>query len=147
MMLKDKVAVVYGAGGAIGGAVARAFAAEGATVFVTGHRRESVDAVAREIVAAGGAVEAATIDALDEQAVDQHLRYVVDRAGRLDNVHELKTPGISFEQFQGALANDNHARRIMTLSEVADVAALVASNRAGALTGTTVNLTMGGAAD
>ena len=33
-MLKDKVAVIYGAGGAIGGAVARAFASEGATVFV-----------------------------------------------------------------------------------------------------------------
>ena len=36
MMLKDKVAVIYGAGGGIGGAVARAFAAEGANVFLTG---------------------------------------------------------------------------------------------------------------
>jgi NAD(P)-dependent dehydrogenase (short-subunit alcohol dehydrogenase family) len=36
MMLKDKVAVIYGAGGAIGGAVARAFASEGARLFLTG---------------------------------------------------------------------------------------------------------------
>ena len=84
MMLKDKVAVIYGAGGAIGGAVARAFASEGANVFLTGRLRAPVDAVTEDIVAAGGSAESATIDALDEQAVDQHLRYVVGRAGRVD---------------------------------------------------------------
>jgi NAD(P)-dependent dehydrogenase (short-subunit alcohol dehydrogenase family) len=84
MMLTDKVVVVYGAGGAIGGAVARAFASEGARVFATGRRRAPVDAVARDIVSAGGDAEAATIDALDEQAVDQHLRYVSGHAGRVD---------------------------------------------------------------
>ena len=84
MMLKDKVAVIYGAGGAIGGAVARAFASEGASVFVTGRRRAPVDAVAEDVVAVGGSAEAATIDALDEQAVDDHLGYVIDRAGRVD---------------------------------------------------------------
>ena len=73
MMLKDKVAVIYGAGGAIGGAVARAFASEGASVFLTGRDRAPVDAVAKDIVAAGGFAEAATVDALDEQAVDDHL--------------------------------------------------------------------------
>ena len=51
-MLDDKVAVVYGAGGAIGSAVARAFATEGARVFLTGRLAAPVDAVAREIVAA-----------------------------------------------------------------------------------------------
>ena len=46
MMLKDKVAVVYGAGGAIGGAVASAFAAAGANVFPTGpHLAAQVDAL------------------------------------------------------------------------------------------------------
>ena len=80
MMLKDKVAVIYGAGGAIGGAVARAFASEGAKLFVTGRLRAPVDAVAREIVFAGGSAEAATIDALDEQAIARHLQYVIDRA-------------------------------------------------------------------
>src|SRR5258707_11874037 len=84
MLLKDKVAVIYGAGGAIGGAVARAFASEGAEVFVTGRKRAPVDGVAKEVVAAGGPAEAATIDALGGQAVDRHLQYVVDRAGRVD---------------------------------------------------------------
>src|ERR1700691_6667248 len=83
-MLEDKVAVIYGAGGAIGGAVARAFAAEGARVFVTGRLRAPVDAVAKDIDAAGGSAEAATIDALDEQAVGRHLQYVTERAGRVD---------------------------------------------------------------
>jgi NAD(P)-dependent dehydrogenase (short-subunit alcohol dehydrogenase family) len=81
MMLSGKVAVVYGAGGAIGGAVARAFAREGAALFVTGNRRAPVQAVADDIVSTGGSAEAGTIDALDEVAVDQHLQYVVDRAG------------------------------------------------------------------
>jgi NAD(P)-dependent dehydrogenase (short-subunit alcohol dehydrogenase family) len=54
MLLKDKVAVIYGAGGAIGGAVARAFASQGAEVFVTGRNRAPVDAVAKEVVCAGG---------------------------------------------------------------------------------------------
>jgi NAD(P)-dependent dehydrogenase (short-subunit alcohol dehydrogenase family) len=84
MLLQDKVAVIYGAGGAIGGAVAQAFAAEGARLFVTGRKRGPVDAVAEAIAAAGGVAEAATIDALDEAAIDRHLAYVGDRAGRID---------------------------------------------------------------
>lgn len=84
MMLKDKVAVIYGAGGAIGGAVARVFASEGASVFLTGRRLAPVEVVANEIVAAGGSAEAAEVDALDEQAVDEHLQSVIDTAGRVD---------------------------------------------------------------
>lgn len=83
-MLTDKVAVIYGAGGAIGGAVARAFASEGARVFLTGRHGASVDAVAEEIVSAGGSAEAAEVDALDEQGVDEHLQSMVDTAGRVD---------------------------------------------------------------
>ena len=83
-MLNDKVAVVYGAGGGIGGAVARAFAREGAKVFLTGHRLASVEAVAKEVLSAGGSAEAAEVDALDEQAVDTHLQSVIDQAGRVD---------------------------------------------------------------
>ena len=52
MMLQDKVAVIYGAGGAIGGAVARAFAADGARLFLTGRPLAPVEAVAKDIVAA-----------------------------------------------------------------------------------------------
>jgi NAD(P)-dependent dehydrogenase (short-subunit alcohol dehydrogenase family) len=84
MMLKNKVAVIYGAGGAIGGAVARAFAREGARLFLTGRLRAPVEAVARDVVTAGGAAEAAQVDALDERAVDEHLRSVIDEAGRVD---------------------------------------------------------------
>jgi NAD(P)-dependent dehydrogenase (short-subunit alcohol dehydrogenase family) len=84
MMLKDKVAVIYGAGGAVGGAVARAFTAEGAKVFLTGRLRAPVAALAEDIVSAGGSAEATEVDALEEQAVDEHLQSVIDRAGRVD---------------------------------------------------------------
>lgn len=259
MMLKDKIAVMYGAGGAIGGAVARAFAREGARLFLTGRLRPAVEAVAREVVSAGGAAEAAEVDALDEQAVDRHLQSVIDRAGRVDisfnaigipdgpilgvplvelDVERFAQPitayttsyfltarlaarrmvpnrsgvimtvtalhartgiplvggygpalaakealtrdlsaelaplgirvvglrpqampetatikeafeprarasGMTWEQWQASLASRNHARRLMTLAEMADVAAFMASDRASGMTGTTVNLTMG----
>jgi NAD(P)-dependent dehydrogenase (short-subunit alcohol dehydrogenase family) len=250
MMLKDKVAVVYGAGGAVGGAVARAFANEGARVFATGRRLASVEALG---------AEAAEVDALDEQAIDEHLQTVIDAAGRVDisfnavgipdqeilgvplvdmaleqfalpvtayttsyfltarlaarrmipnrsgvimtvtalparsgsrlnggygtahagkealtrdlsaelapqgirvvglrphgmpetdtmrEVFDTKaqTLGITWEQFQGYLASTTHPQRVMTLDEVANTAAFVASDRASGMTGTTVNLTMG----
>jgi NAD(P)-dependent dehydrogenase (short-subunit alcohol dehydrogenase family) len=241
MLLHDKIAVVHGAGGAIGGAVARSFAAEGATVFATTR---------------------AQVDALDEQAVDRHLQSVVERAGRIDisfnaigiadegvvgvplvdldverfvspiasyarsyfltarlaarhmirqgagvimtvsalparmgtalnggygaaqaakealtrdlsaelaphgirvvalrphglpetstmsEVFELKAGGaMTWEAFRDRLASTTHPRRVMTLEEVADVAVLVASDRASGLTGTIVNLTMGAVDD
>ena len=82
MMLKDKVAVIYGAGGAIGGAVARAFA-RGSQVFLTGRlRRRSRRSPGDR--RRGGSAEAAEVDALDERAVDGHLQSVIDRAGRVD---------------------------------------------------------------
>jgi NAD(P)-dependent dehydrogenase (short-subunit alcohol dehydrogenase family) len=84
MLLKNKAAVIYGAGGAIGGAVARAFAREGARLFLTGRLRAPVEAVAKDIVSAGGSAEAAEVDALDEQAVGNHLQSVIDKAGRVD---------------------------------------------------------------
>lgn len=83
-LLENKNAVIYGAGGAIGGGVARKFASEGGGVFLTGRTRESLDKVAKEITAAGGQAEVAVVDALDEQAVDEHARTVVAQAGSLD---------------------------------------------------------------
>jgi NAD(P)-dependent dehydrogenase (short-subunit alcohol dehydrogenase family) len=261
LMLHDKVAVIYGAGGAIGGAVARAFASDGARVFLTGRRRAAVEAVAADIVAAGGCAEADEVDALDEQAVDRHLRSVIDRAGRVDisfdaigipdanvvgvplveldagqfslpiaayttsyfltarlaarhmipngsgvimtvtalpartgtrlnggygpahaakealtrdlsvelapqgirvvglrphgmpetgtmkEVFDAKANGLTWDQFREFLANSSHARRVMALDELANTAAFMASDEASAMTGTTVNLTMGGVAD
>src|SRR5262245_44794288 len=84
MILKNKVASIYGAGGAVGGAVARTFAREGARLFLSGRRRAPVETVAREINSAGGSAEAAEVDALDEQAVDRHLQSVIEKAGRVD---------------------------------------------------------------
>src|SRR5262249_1793023 len=84
MILKNKVAVIYGAGGAIGGAVARAFAREGAKLFLTGRRRAPVEAVAKEVLSAGGSAEAAEVNALDAQAVAKQLQFGIDKAGRVD---------------------------------------------------------------
>jgi NAD(P)-dependent dehydrogenase (short-subunit alcohol dehydrogenase family) len=84
MMLQNKVAVIYGAGGAIGSAVACAFARAGARLFLTGLHRSPVDIVAKELNSAGGSAEAAEVDALDERAVDEHLQSVIDQAGRVD---------------------------------------------------------------
>jgi len=93
MMLTDKVAVIYGAGGGIGGTVARAFAREGAKLFLTGRHRAPVEAIAKDIVSTGGAAEAGEVDALDEQAVDRHLESVIDRAGRVDiSFHAVGIP-------------------------------------------------------
>jgi 3-oxoacyl-[acyl-carrier protein] reductase len=84
MLLKGRNAVVYGAGGALGGAVSRAFAHEGAAVFLTGRLLAPVDEVATRILVAGGTAEAAVVDANAEQAVEEHAQTVVDRAGSLD---------------------------------------------------------------
>ena len=84
MLLEGKNAVVYGGGGKIGGAVARAFAREGATVHLVGRTAAPLDVVAGEIRAAGGAAETATLDALDEAAVGAHADAVAARGGSLD---------------------------------------------------------------
>jgi NAD(P)-dependent dehydrogenase (short-subunit alcohol dehydrogenase family) len=84
MQLKDKIAVIHGGGGALGGAAAWAFAREGARVFLAGRTPARLDAVAREIAAAGGQVETDLVDALDEAAVERHADAVAARAGRID---------------------------------------------------------------
>ena len=83
-ILQDMNAVIYGGGGAIGGAVARAFAREGASVFLAGRTIESLDRIAGEIRSSGGSAETDQVDALDEQAVEKHLDEIVERAGSMD---------------------------------------------------------------
>lgn len=83
MLLEGKNAVVYGAG-TISGAVAEGFAREGARVFVASRGAERLAALAERIRAAGGQVETAQLDALDERAVDEHVEQVVREAGSLD---------------------------------------------------------------
>jgi NAD(P)-dependent dehydrogenase (short-subunit alcohol dehydrogenase family) len=84
MLLESRNAVIYGGGGSIGGAVARAFAREGARVFLAGRTPETVEAVAEEIRAAGRTAEAAQVDALDERSVDEHADAVAAQAGGID---------------------------------------------------------------
>lgn len=93
MLLKGKNAVVYGGGGMIGGAVARAFAREGATVHLAGRTTAPLDTVAGEIRAAVGAAETATLDALDEAAVCAHADAVAARGGSLDISFNLISHG------------------------------------------------------
>ncbi len=84
MLLDGKNAVVYGAGGAVGGAVARAFGRAGARVHLAGRTPGRLDVVASEIRSAGGTAQPACVDALDERAVDEHADAVAAGAGSLD---------------------------------------------------------------
>jgi len=84
VILDGKNAIIYGAGGSIGGAVARAFAREGAKVHLTGRTLEPLEAVADEIRATGAPAETAQVDALDPDQVDAHADVVAARDGRLD---------------------------------------------------------------
>ena len=99
MLLENKNAIIYGAGGAVGGAVARAFAREGARVFLTGRDLGAIDALAKEISAAGGATETAQVDALDEVAVASHLDAVVEKAATVDI--SFNAIGIPQQDMQG----------------------------------------------
>ena len=108
MLLEGKNAVVYGAAGSVGRAVARAFAGEGARVFLAGRTLATLDEVAAEIAEAGGAAETAQVDALDEAAVDGHADAVAARAGGIDvsfnaighgDVHGAPLLEMPFEDF------------------------------------------------
>ena len=81
MVLQNKTAVIYGGGGAIGGAVARAFAGAGARVHLAGHTRARLEEVASDL---GGAAGVAELDALDERAVAEHADAVAAEAGGID---------------------------------------------------------------
>ncbi|HVY52605.1 MAG TPA: SDR family oxidoreductase [Devosia sp.] len=81
MLLKDRNAIVYGGGGAVGAAVAKAFAREGARLFLAGRTAERLESVATDIRQAGGAADIALLDATDRDAVEAHLAGIVDRAG------------------------------------------------------------------
>lgn len=84
MLLNAKQAVIYGGGGSIGGAVARAFAREAATVHLAGRTRATLERVADDICTAGGNAETSEVDALDEAAVDRHADAIMARSGSLD---------------------------------------------------------------
>src|ERR1700710_2962467 len=84
MILQNKNAVIYGAGGSIGSTVAKAFAAAGARVFLTGRNLDAVQRVADEITVSGGIAEAEKVDALDQAAINSHIQGVISKAGFVD---------------------------------------------------------------
>jgi 3-oxoacyl-[acyl-carrier protein] reductase len=114
MLLEGKNAVIYGAGGSIGSAVARAFAREGAKIFLAGRTRLKLEEVAQQIRSAGGVAETAQVDAIDEQAVDQHADAVAASAGSIDVSFNL----ISYGDVQGTplaeMPLEDFERPIMT---------------------------------
>ncbi len=164
MLLENKNAVIYGGGGSVGGAVARAFAREGAKVFLAGRTLATLDRVADEITAAGGVAETARVDALDEQAVEEHIGRVIEATGRIDilfnaigmqdvqdhrEMLELhaKAKGKSLEEVLADFGSDTLLGRLPRVAEVADVATIMASDRASAMTGVIANTTCGSVVD
>jgi NADP-dependent 3-hydroxy acid dehydrogenase YdfG len=91
-ILKGKHAVVFGAGGTIGSAVAREFAAEGAEVFLSGRSKSSVEAVANEIAAKGGLAHTTVIDTSNDAAVNEYLDGIVKQTGKIDIVLDFAKP-------------------------------------------------------
>ncbi|HEY3881460.1 MAG TPA: SDR family oxidoreductase [Trebonia sp.] len=81
MLLESKTAIVYGAAGSIGSAVARAYAREGADVHLAGRTTQALEEVAQRIRHDGGTAHVAPVDVLDRAAVGQHADAVAARAG------------------------------------------------------------------
>lgn len=116
MLLEGKNAVIYGAGGAIGSAVARAFVREGATVHLVGRRAEPLEALAAELRAHDGAVTVATVDALDEDAVDAHVDDVVANGGSLDISLNVMSYGEVFGTPLAEMTLEDYERPVRTAS-------------------------------
>lgn len=93
MLLDGKIAVIYGAAGAIGSAVAKTFAREGSRVFLAGRTQATLDAVVADIRAVGGAASGTALDALDERAVDAFVDDVATQAGGIDVSFNLISHG------------------------------------------------------
>jgi len=91
-LLQNKHAVIFGASGEVGTGVAKEFAAQGATVFLSGRRLSAVKQLATEIQQAGGIAYAAEVDALDEQAVQTYLDGVTKQAGNIDILLNVTGP-------------------------------------------------------
>jgi len=104
-ILQGKHAVIFGAGGSIGTAVAKEFAREGAEVFLSGRSKSSVEAVAKEIAANGGSAHTAAIDTLDDVAVNKYIDGIVKHAGKIDVILDAAGP-VAKEYGNGMLAVD-----------------------------------------
>ncbi len=142
MLLENKNAVIYGAGGAIGGSVARAFAAEGAHVFLAGRNHAPLERVAVDIERSGGRAEASVVNALDEAAVEQYAAGVTARAGGIDvsfnaighgDVHGTPLLEMPYEDFVRPVSNAIRANFLTTRA----AARQMAQRRRGVIMGIT----------
>jgi NAD(P)-dependent dehydrogenase (short-subunit alcohol dehydrogenase family) len=104
-ILENKHAVVFGAGGSIGAAVAKEFAAEGAEVFLAGRTKPNVEDITKQITAAGGRAHTAVIDALDDAAVNEYIESIVKQTGSIDIVFNAVGP-LAKEYGNGKHATD-----------------------------------------
>lgn len=82
--MQSRVAVVTGAGRGLGSAIAQQLAAEGVQVVLAGRTVDQLEAVEKEIVAAGGTAVSWPTDVTDGDAVRSLIEGTVDRFGRLD---------------------------------------------------------------
>lgn len=99
MLLANKNAVIYGAGGSLGSSIAKALAKAGATVYATGIHIDKIDKLASDINAGGGKAHAAQVDALDKVRVEEHLQSI---NGDID----ISFNAIGWKDVQGALLTE-----------------------------------------
>jgi NAD(P)-dependent dehydrogenase (short-subunit alcohol dehydrogenase family) len=111
--LQDKRAVVFGAGGSIGAAVAKELSREGAEVFLAGRTATSVELVQKHIIDSGGRAHAEVVDALDALAVDDYLKAVAYQAGGIDIEFNATGPRV-VEYSNGTPALDLPVDQFMT---------------------------------
>jgi 3-oxoacyl-[acyl-carrier protein] reductase len=104
-LLHDKIAIVFGASGSIGTAVAKEFAAEGARIFLAGRTKTSLEGLAKQIASSGGEVQTALVDVLDDTGVNQFIDGVVKQTGKIDIVIDVAGP-LAKEYGNGKVAVD-----------------------------------------
>src|SRR6266545_3379020 len=147
MLLQHKTAVVYGGGGFVGGAIARALAREGATVHLAGRTAATLQVVADDIAAAGGQALVAVEAMRRQQAAElgpHGIRVVTLRTGGLPETIPADFEG--YEQVRRWLVDQTLTGRTATLADVGNVAAFAASELARTVTGT-INMTAGAVLD
>ncbi len=115
MLLKNKNAVIYGAGGAVGKAVAKTFADEGAKVFLTGRTVGKIKQTVEEIIQKGGYAELATVDALNQEEVEQHIKGIIELHKHVDISFNL----IGMNDVQGLLLINSTTDQFLSPIETA----------------------------